>query len=209
MYRPPAFREDRPEILHEAIRAHPLGTLITAGPSGLVANVVPFTLAAEPEGAVLRAHLAKANQQIADLRAGTPALILFQGPHGYISPSWYATKREHGKEVPTWNYVIVQARGIPRIHDDRQWLRAQIGELTHDHEGARAEPWQVSDAPDDYVEALLKGIVGLEIPVDQIEGKWKVSQNQPERNQTGIVQGLRDDGHDRLAAEVIARGKAR
>ncbi|WP_324742091.1 FMN-binding negative transcriptional regulator [Tsuneonella sp. CC-YZS046] len=207
MYRPPAFREDRPQILHEAIRAHPLGTLITAGASGLMANVIPFSLHVEKDGDVLRAHLAKANEQIAGLRKGTPVLVVFQGLQGYVSPSWYPTKREHGKVVPTWNYVIVQAHGPCRVIDDPAWLLEQITELTSAQENGRAEPWDVSDAPDDYVKAQLKGIVGLEIPISRLEGKWKMSQNQPERNQRGVAAGLREDGHAALANEVIARSK--
>ncbi|MFA7596473.1 MAG: FMN-binding negative transcriptional regulator [Novosphingobium sp.] len=207
MYRPPAFREDRPQILHEAIRAHPLGTLITAGASGLMANVIPFSLHVEEDGDVLRAHLAKANEQIAELRKGTPVLVVFQGLQGYVSPSWYPTKREHGKVVPTWNYVIVQAHGPSRVIDDPAWLLEQITELTSAQENGRAEPWDVSDAPDDYVKAQLKGIVGLEIPISRLEGKWKMSQNQPERNQRGVAAGLREDGHAALANEVIARSK--
>jgi transcriptional regulator len=204
VYRPPAFREDRRDVLHEAIRAHPLGTLVTAGPAGPVANVLPFSLQEREGDAILSAHLAMANEQIAELRTGQPALIVFQGPQGYVSPSWHPTKREHGKAVPTWNYVIVQARGVPRVIDDAQWLLRQIGELTDAHEAGREEPWSVSDAPASYVEAMLKGIVGLEIPIDRLEGKWKVSQNQPEANRLGVAEGLRNDGLRALADAVMA-----
>jgi len=204
MYRPSVFREDRAEVLHDAIRAHPLGTLITAGSSGLIANVIPFSLRVSDSGEVLCGHLARANEQIVALREGTPALIVFQGPQGYVSPSWYPTKREHGKAVPTWNYVIVQARGIPHIIDDPEWLLSQIGELTDAHENGREEPWSVNDAPASFVQTLLKGIVGLEIPVDFLEGKWKVSQNQPEQNRLGVVAGLRNDGNSALADLVMS-----
>jgi len=172
-----------------------------------MANVIPFSLHVEEDGDVLRAHLAKANEQIAELRKGTPVLVVFQGLQGYVSPSWYPTKREHGKVVPTWNYVIVQAHGPSRVIDDPAWLLEQITELTSAQENGRAEPWDVSDAPDDYVKAQLKGIVGLEIPISRLEGKWKMSQNQPERNQRGVAAGLREDGHAALANEVIARSK--
>lgn len=207
MYRPPAFREDRPEILREAIRAHPLGTLVTAGSGGLMANMLPFSLRESQSGDVLRAHLAKANEQIAELREGTPALIVFQGPHSYVSPSWYPTKKEHGKAVPTWNYVIVQARGVPRIIDDTDWLKQQLVELTSAHEEGRSEPWSVDDAPASYLEAQLKGIVGLEIAVNRLEGKWKVSQNQPEPNRQGVVAGLRSEGQEALAEIVEQRAR--
>ena len=210
MYRPPAFREDRPDVLHAAIRAYPLATLVTHGASGLAANLVPFTLAAEPgDRGVLRTHLARANPQLADLRDGVEALVIFQGPQAYVSPSWYPTKKEHGKVVPTWNYVIVQVWGTPKVVDDGDWLLAQISELTSTHESNRAQPWKVSDAPESYVAAQLRGIVGLEVPIARIEGKWKVSQNQPEQNQTGVIAGLRSEGFDDLAEIVLERTKVR
>jgi transcriptional regulator len=205
MYRPPAFREDRLDILREAIRMHPLATLITSGSSGLIANVVPFSLRTGPDGDVLCAHLAKANEQIADLSEQTAALIMFQGPQAYMTPSWYPTKQEHGRVVPTWNYVIVQAWGLPRVIDDREWIHDQLTELTAANESKRVEPWSIEDAPKDFIEAQMKGIVGLEIPIDRLEGKWKASQNQPIPNRIGVAQGLKDDGHRALATEVITR----
>lgn len=205
MYRPPAFREDRPNILYEAIRIHPLGTLVTYGASGLMANVVPFTLRVDPPVAVLRAHLARANEQVAHLQEGSPILVIFQGPQAYISPSWYATKREHGKVVPTWNYVIVQVRGTPVIIESQDWLRDQIDELTAIHERGRVEPWSLNDAAADFVAGQMKGIIGLEIPVEGIEGKWKVSQNQPMPNRIGVEHGLRSDGRVDMADEVAVR----
>lgn len=205
MYRPPAFREDRPALLHEAIRAHPLGTLITHGATGLVANVVPFTLRIAASSAVLRAHLAKANEQVADLRAGAPVLVIFQGPQAYVSPSWYATKHEHGRVVPTWNYVIVQVRGTPTVIEDPDWLREQVDELTSHHEGDRAEPWSIDDAPADFIAGQMKGIVGLEIPIERIEGKWKVSQNQPASNRIGVERGLRAEDRVDMADHVAIR----
>ncbi len=133
--------------------------------------------------------------------------MIFQGPQAYISPSWYATKREHGKVVPTWNYVIVQVRGTPMVIEDRDWLRNQIDELTSIHECGRAEPWSPDDAPADFIAGQMKGIVGLEIPIERIEGKWKASQNQPEPNRIGVERGLRADGRVDMADEVAARGK--
>ncbi|KQR80837.1 FMN-binding negative transcriptional regulator [Sphingomonas sp. Leaf343] len=205
MYRPTAFREDRPDMLYEAIRAHPLGTLVTYGVSGLIANAVPFTLRVDPAYSVLRAHLANANDQLVHLRQGSPVLVIFQGPQAYVSPSWYATKREHGKVVPTWNYVVVQVHGTPIIIEDRQWLREQIDELTSIHERGRAEPWSLDDAPEDFGAALMKGITGIEIPIERVEGKWKVSQNQPSANRIGVECGLRADGHADMADEVAIR----
>ncbi|PTQ12228.1 transcriptional regulator [Sphingomonas oleivorans] len=192
MYRPPVFREDRPDILHAAIRSHPLATLVTHGAAGLTANLVPFTLAIlQGDRAVLRAHLARANTQLADLRNGAEALVIFQGPQAYITPSWYPTKQEHGKVVPTWNYVVVQAWGRPQVIDDAEWLLAQIGDLTTQQEQRQNAPWSVDDAPTAYIAGQLKGISGLEIPIDRIEGKWKASQNQPAANRAGVISGLR------------------
>jgi transcriptional regulator len=209
MYRPPAFREDRLDVLHALIRAHPLAMLVTAGAQGLTANLIPFTLdPARGESGVLRAHLARANDQLADLRSVSEALVIFQGPETYITPSWYASKAEHGRVVPTWNYAVVQAWGRPAVMDDAAWLRTQIAELTHTQEDPRARPWQVSDAPADFIESQVKGIVGLEIPIARIEGKWKVSQNRPVADREGVVAGLNAEGQSpdmaRLVAERLA-----
>ena len=209
MYQPAHFREDRLEVQHALIRAHSLGLLITAGPGGLQANHVPFLVDADSsERGTLRAHLARANPQLAELAAVAECMIAFQGPQTYISPSLYPTKREHGKVVPTWNYITVHAWGRPQVIDDAAWLRRQVEDLTSHKEDARAAPWQVSDAPESFVAAQLKGIVGLEIPIARIEGKWKVSQNRPAVDQAGVVAGLRGDGGDAIMAALVAeRGK--
>ena len=210
MYQPAHFREDRLDVQHALIRAHSLGLLITAGPGGLQANYVPFLVdAGGSERGTLRAHLARANPQLAELAAVAECMIAFQGPQTYISPSLYPTKREHGKVVPTWNYITVHAWGRPQVIDDAAWLRRQVEDLTSHKEDARAAPWQVSDAPEPFVAAQLKGIVGLEIPIARIEGKWKVSQNRPAVDQAGVVAGLRGDGGDAeiMAALVAERGK--
>ncbi|MGZ3274812.1 MAG: FMN-binding negative transcriptional regulator [Caulobacteraceae bacterium] len=192
MYRPPAFREDRIEVLRGAIRAHPLATLVTAGPSGLEANHIPFLIEEGGPFGVLRAHLARANSQLAALREGVETLVIFQGPQAYVSPSWYATKAETGKVVPTWNYVAVHCWGSPRVIDDADWLRSQIGRLTRSQEDGRAEPWAVADAPEDFIAAQIKGIAGLEIPIARIEGKWKASQNRLDADRAGVAAGLGD-----------------
>lgn len=206
MYRPPAFREDRPEVLRSLVEAHRLGTLVTHGSNGLEANLVPFTVdwTAGPLG-TLKAHLAKANDQFAALAAGAETLVIFQGPESYITPSWYPSKAEHGKVVPTWNYVVVEVRGRPRMVDDAAWLRTQIAELTAAQEASRAHPWAVDDAPAAYIEAQLKGIFGIEIPVERIEGKWKTSQNRPEADRAGVVDGLRSDGVTEMASIMAGR----
>ena len=202
MYQPPHFREDRLAVQHALIRTHSLGLLVTAGPGGLQANHVPFLVDADgSEHGTLRVHLARANPQLQELTTVTECLVVFQGPQQYISPSLYPTKREHGKVVPTWNYITVHAWGRPRVIDDAAWLRRQVDDLTAHKEGSRAAPWTVSDAPEPYVAAQLKGIVGVEIPIVRIEGKWKVSQNRPAVDQTGVVAGLRGNGDD---AEIMA-----
>ncbi len=195
MYQPPHFREEDLQTQHALIREHPLGLLVTAGASGLLANPVPFHLDAEAsEKGVLRLHLARANGQWKDIRDGAPVLTVFQGADSYVTPSWYQTKQETGKVVPTWNYAIVQARGPARIVEDADWLLAQIGAITSQHEGRRALPWSVSDAPDDFISAQLKGIVGIEIEIAEIEGKWKVSQNRPVGDREGVAAGLEAEG---------------
>lgn len=202
MYQPPHFREDRLAVQHALIRTHSLGLLVTAGPGGLQANHVPFLIDADgSEHGTLRVHLARANPQLQELTAITECLVVFQGPQQYISPSLYPTKREHGKVVPTWNYITVHAWGQPRVIDDAAWLRRQVEDLTLHKEGSRPAPWTVSDAPEQFVAAQLKGIIGIEIPIARIEGKWKVSQNRPAVDQTGVVAGLRGNGDD---AEIMA-----
>jgi len=208
MYLPPLFREDRLDVQHDLIRAHPLGLLICAGPSGLVANPIPFLI--ENDGSAfgtLRAHLARANPQLRDLAAADECLVVFQGPQRYITPSWYLTKQETGKVVPTWNYATVHVWGRPRVIDDPDWLRQQITDLTDTHEHPRAEPWAVTDAPESFIQAQMKGIVGLEIPIARIEGKWKMSQNRPEADRLGVYAGLRAEGEEAsgVAALVAER----
>jgi transcriptional regulator len=209
MYQPPAFREDRVEVQHGLIRSHPLGLLITAGPGGLMANPLPFLIDSEvsPRG-TLRAHMARANPQWRELTAVVECLVVFQGPQEYVTPSWYATKKETGKVVPTWNYVTVHSWGRPQVIEDAAWLRHQIEGLTALKESARPEPWKVDDAPDSYIAAQLKGIVGIEIVITRSQGKWKLSQNRPAADRTGVVEGLHSEGADTMAILVAERGSA-
>ena len=209
MYQPPQFREDRLDVQHGLIRAHPLGLLITAGPNGLMANPVPFLVdAGASDKGTLRAHLSRANAQWQELGAVEECLVVFQGPQDYVTPSWYATKRETGKVVPTWNYATVHAWGRPRVIEDADWLRRQIDDLTLSREHVRAEPWAVEDAPAPFVAAQIKGIVGVEIPIGRIEGKWKVSQNRPEADRLGVWEGFREEGGEdnEMAALVSEQG---
>jgi transcriptional regulator len=203
MYQPPHFREDRLDVQHALMRAHPLGLLISAGPGGLMANPVPFMLhTADSERGTLACHVSRANPHWRELGAVEESLVVFQGPQEYITPSWYETKRESGKVVPTWNYATVHVWGKPRVIEDTEWLRKNVEALTRTHEGARPLPWDVNDAPPEFVAAQLRGIVGIEIPIARIEGKWKVSQNRTEKDRTGVVDGLRAQGD---ASESMAQ----
>jgi transcriptional regulator len=210
MYQPPHFREDRLDVQHALIEAHPLGLLVTNGSSGLIANPIPFAL--DPSASslgTLRAHLSRANPQWKDFDPAQEVLVVFQGVETYITPSWYEAKREHGKVVPTWNYAIVQAYGRMKTIDDPAWLLQQITAITDVQEASRAEPWSVNDAPSDFLAGQLKGIVGIEIEITRIEGKWKVSQNRPEADRRGVAEGLRiadNETAHRMAELVDKRG---
>jgi transcriptional regulator len=214
MYLPSHFEETRPEVLHELVRTHPLGLLVTLGPAGLQANPVPFMLDAGIDGGapVLRAHVARANPVWREARTDVESLVVFQGPQAYISPSMYPSKAATGKVVPTWNYVMVQARGTLRVLDDAPWLHALVTRLTNRHEAARAVPWAVSDAPADYVDTMLRAIVGIEITLSALTGKWKVTQNRSAADRDGVVYGLlaqaeqTGDAQAAAMAELVARG---
>jgi transcriptional regulator len=205
MYQPQVFREENLETLHAFIRAHPLATLITSGSGGLLANLVPFTLVDGGEKRTLRAHVAKANDQVAALRSGADTLVVFQGPDAYITPSWYASKREHGRVVPTWNYAVVQTRGTPRLIDDPNWIRSQLHALTASQEQKRSTPWHVSDAPEPFISGQIEAIIGVEIPIATIEGKWKVSQNRSAADRQGVEEGLRKEGISEEMADLVAQ----
>ena len=195
MYQPRPHRVEDRALQHAFMRAHPLGLLITNGPGGLMANPLPFHLEATAGGAgVLRAHMARANPQWREMSLIDEALIVFQDPGVYVTPSWYPTKRETHEVVPTWNYVCAQARGPMRAIEDRAWLRAQIDAMTEMREADRAEPWAPADAPRDYIERMIDAVVGVEMTIRVIEGKWKASQNRSRADRAGVVEGLRAAG---------------
>jgi transcriptional regulator len=208
MYQPQAFREDRIDVQHALIRAHPLGLLVTAGPAGLLANLFPFLLDEGGERGTLRLHIARANPQWKEIEAVEECLVVFQGPQDYVTPSWYATKRETGKVVPTWNYATVHVWGRPRVMNDDAWLRRQLEDLTASREGLREAPWKVDDAPADFVTMQMRAVVGVEIAIARIEGKWRMSQNRPEADRQGVIEGFRATGEAgaEIAALVAERG---
>ena len=203
MYEPPLHREDDLARQHALIRARPLGLLVSHGPHGLIANALPFLVdpAASRLG-TLSAHMARANPQWRDLLKSPEALVVFQGADHYVSPSWYATKQETHKVVPTWNYVMVQARGAAKVIEDDEWLSRQIAALTRAQEDARQRPWAVSDAPADFIALQRKAIVGIEIEIADVRGKWKTSQNRNAGDRAGVAAGLEALGDE--AARAMA-----
>ena len=210
MYLPKHFEETRIDVLHGLIHAHPLGALVTLTSGGLDANHIPFEVdpAPAPLG-TLRGHVARANPVWREFSRDLDTLVIFQGPGTYVSPAWYPTKRQTGKVVPTWNYAVVHAHGALTVIEDRAWLRDFVTGLTDRHEAARPEPWRVTDAPADYIEAQLGAIVGLELRLTRLVGKWKMSQNRPEADRAGVIAGFRESGlaGEEIAALVAERGR--
>jgi len=196
MYAPPHFREDRIAVLHDAMRRIAFATLVTQGPDGIEANHLPLLL--DAEAGILRGHVARANPVWQQLQSGAPALAIFLGPDAYISPNWYPAKAQTGKAVPTWNYLTVHARGTITVMQDGDWLRAHVAALSDTHEAGRPEPWAVTDAPPAYIDSLLRAIVGIEIAITSLEGKWKLSQNRA-ADVAGVSQALRQDGQAAMA----------
>ena len=205
MYLPPAFREDDRKILHEIMRGARLSNLVTATAQGLISTPLPLFLD-ETEGkqGVLYGHVARGNPQWQAQPLGE-SLAIFMGPDAYVTPSWYASKAEHGKVVPTWNYSAVHAFGPIEFFDDAQRLLAVVTRLTELHEKPRDEPWAVGDAPESYIKSQLRGIVGLRLPITRLEGKRKLSQNRNAADRAGVVKGLAqsDRPMDRLVASQI------
>ena len=198
MYTPAHFEETRTPVMHDLVRAHPLATWVVQGADGLVVNHIPFLIDAErgPHGTLV-GHVARANPIWQQLGS---SVAVFQGPQAYVSPNWYPSKHAHGKAVPTWNYAVVHAHGTPRAIEARDALLDIVTRLTHVHEAGQAAPWAVSDAPAEYIEQMLKAIVGIEIPIERLAGKWKVSQNRGEADRLGVAAGLRH----RADAESLA-----
>ncbi len=195
MYTPKHFAEPRNDVLHQLIRTRPLSTLITLSSSGFNANHIPLHLSLEPSPfGTLRGHVARSNPILNDVNNDLEVLAIFHGPDAYISPSWYPTKAETGKVVPTWNYAVAHAYGTLCVVDDTSWLRSHLEELTAHNEATFPESWQLEDAPPDFIGKMIDAVVGIEIVITRLVGKWKTSQNQPAQNQEGVIRGLRASG---------------
>jgi transcriptional regulator len=208
MYVPKHFEERDLGVLHALIRSHPLSTWVTQANGELVVNHIPFLLdSAKGQFGTLIGHVARANPIWKSFSREMASVVIFQGPQTYITPSWYPTKHAHGKAVPTWNYAVVHAHGMPRAIEDGDWLLKHVTELSDLHESERAVPWSVSDAPPDYIDSMLKGIVGIEIPINAVVGKWKTSQNRPLPDKLGTIAGLyeRSDGNSQQMAALVQR----
>jgi transcriptional regulator len=199
MYAPAHFREDRIEVLREAIRNLAFATVITTSEGTVEANHIPLLLKGDTLNDTLAGHFARANPVWKTLSTGAEVLVVFMGPHFYTSPTWYPSKAATGKGVPTWNYIAVHVRGTVTLHEEPEWLRAHVGELSHEHEHFRPTPWAPEQAPADYIQSLIRAIVGIEISITGIEGKWKLGQNRPQGDGEGIRQALVAEGRPDLA----------
>ena len=206
MYQPAHFNEPDAHTLLALMKAHPLATLVRGG-AELAADILPLEVDRVGDGWRVTGHVARANPLWREAD-GQPVLLLFQGPQAYVSPNWYPSKFQHGKAVPTWNYTMVQVHGTLRAIEDAEWLRAFVTRLTERHEGGRAVPWHVADAPADYLDTMLKAIVGIEIEVKRVEGKFKLSQNRSAEDRTGVVLGLESDASLQRQPEADALAQA-
>lgn len=208
MYLPKHFEQSDPAELHALMRAHPLATLVTLGSEGPDANLIPLLVVQEDDKTYLRGHVARGNPVWTQTPDGSDVLAVFRGPDAYVSPAWYPSKAETGKVVPTWAYVSVVARGVLRIKDDMVWVRALVESLTTQHEAEGVSPWGMADAPADYIDAMLKAIVGIDIEVTKLQGKWKLCQDDGQRDCAGVAAGLRDLGTQDAVdmADLVERG---
>ena len=209
MYVPPHFEEARSEQLQALIRAHPLGALVVQGPDGLDANHLPFELDASGDGrARLLAHVARANLLWRDAKDGAEALVIFRGADAYISPNWYPSKHESHRQVPTWNYRVVHVHGRLRIRDDERFVRGLVARLTRTHEAQTGapKPWRMTESTPEFIAKMLAAIVGIEIEIVRMTGKWKLGQNRETRDRVSAALALQRLGHDEIAAAMLAAG---
>ncbi|MEH8199143.1 FMN-binding negative transcriptional regulator [Aeromonas allosaccharophila] len=203
MYLPPHFATDDPEALHQLMRAHPLGALITHGERGLDANHLPFELDAESgEHGVLRAHVARNNPLWQEAKDGDNVLVIFKAADAYISPNWYPSKKAHHQQVPTWNYSVVHAHGRIQIRDDARFVRRLLANLTRHHEAGEPTPWKMADAPRDYLEAKVTAVVGIEIEITGLVGKFKLSQNKEAADRQEAAHALHARGLVEVASDM-------
>jgi|SRR5450432_1299162 transcriptional regulator len=205
MYIPRHNEEKRVSVMQALMVSHPLATLVTLGAHGLFASHIPMVFENDgSEFGLLKGHISRANAQWRDLTPSVDALAIFAGKQHYVSPTWYSENGEHAKQVPTWNYAVVHAYAPLKVIEDEEWLLAHVSRLTNIHESGFPVPWKVSDAPQDFIQSQLKGIVGLELSIRRLEGKWKVSQNRTEREQQGVIDGLNElNTPDSLAMKAL------
>ncbi|MCH7370239.1 FMN-binding negative transcriptional regulator [Aeromonas sp. MR16] len=209
MYLPSHFAAADPEALHQIVRAHPLGALVTHGEQGLDANHLPFEFdAGEGEHGVLRAHVARNNPLWQVVTDGQEVLVIFKAADAYVSPNWYPSKQTHHQQVPTWNYAVVHVHGRIRVRDDARFVRRLLASLTRVHEAAESKPWKMADAPRDYLEAMVAAVVGIEVEITRLVGKFKLSQNKEGEDRQGAIDALQERGHGVLA-EAMQRGPSR
>lgn len=208
MYIPEHFQVTSEKDLHALIVSHPLGIIVTNGPQGMDANHIPFELEAGqgPKG-TLHGHVARANPVWREVRDGDDVLVIFRAEHAYISPNWYPSKQENHKSVPTWNYSVVHVRGRIAVRDDERYVRGVVAKLTHHHEASQPQPWKMTDAPKDYIAAMVKAIVGIEIEITDIAGKFKLSQNREMRDSAGVADNLARQGDEALAQAVLTASR--
>jgi transcriptional regulator len=207
MYVPPHFEEVRPDALHGLIAEYPLGALVVKGPNGLDANHLPFELDPKVgDHGLLRAHVARANPVWKEVRDGDEALVIFRATNAYISPNWYPSKHELHQQVPTWNYQVVHVHGTLRIRDDERFVRGVVARLTRVNEvrTGDAKPWKMTDSTPEYIDKMLAAIVGIEVEIEKIVGKWKLSQNKEERDRVGAAEALRAHGDEASSAAMFA-----
>jgi transcriptional regulator len=203
MYQPDLFRVEDVQQMHALMRAQPFAVFISIGGDGLDVTHLPTVLRGDGH---IECHVARANPHWKNLRADRDALMVFQGPQAYITPNWYPSKTEHGKVVPTWNYAVVHAHGRAEAVDDREWLRRHVSELTAQQERSEQRPWATSDAPESFINVMLRGIVGIQFTITRLEGKWKMNQNRGIEDRGGVMKGLRarNDGDDLAVAEIVS-----
>lgn len=210
MFQPPMFNEERIEVMQNMIKTHPFASLVSMQEGEIVADHIPLVMHSElSDKGILRGHISRANP-IAEKRDETiDVLVMFSGPHHYITPSWYPSKAEHEKVVPTWNYIVVHARGKVKFITDPQWMLAHLTELTDRNEKERKTPWKVSDAPIEFIKRQFRGIVGIEIEITQLQGTWKVSQNKTKVDHQGVIEGLNSDSSEgaKMMSVCVEQGK--